>query len=246
MTLLLRFFFLWSATLVFSLSFALGDTPTRIALVYSGPGACAEGCAEAAADVARRAGLEPHLIRAEEVRPELLRQAALWIQPGGDAIEVARLLSPQQKQWLRDFVNAGGGYIGFCAGAFLADAKVDNENTVEGLGFIPGTTRDRRTDGKALMLALDWRGKPRHVYFEGGAYFEFPNNAPVNVIATYEDGKPATIAVRYGRGRVVVTGPHPEAPDSWKEAAGLEDPDGPDFDLADDMLRSALASRTAD
>ncbi|MBI3556460.1 MAG: hypothetical protein HY074_09375, partial [Deltaproteobacteria bacterium] len=156
-----------------------------------------------------------------------------------------KLMTAQQKQWLRDFVHAGGGYLGFCAGAFLADAKVDNENTIEGLGFIPGTTRDRRDDAKAVMVMLDWRGKQRHVYFEGGGYFEFPASSPVNVIATYEDGKAATIAVRYGHGHVVVTGPHPEAPDSWKEAAGLEDPDGSDFDLADDMLRSVLAFRSA-
>ena len=230
--LLLCFFVLLPA------SFA--DTSARVALVYSGPGACAEGCAEAAADVARRAGLEVHLVKAEDIKPELLKLASVWIQPGGDAIEVANLMSPEQKQLLRDFVHAGGGYLGFCAGAFLADAKVDNANTVEGLGFLPGTTRDLQKVAKPAMVTVDWRGKMRHLYFEGGAYFEFPRDAPVNIIATYEDGKPATIEVHYGLGHVLVTGPHPEAPDSWKHAAGLEDADGQDFDLAEDMLRSVL------
>jgi hypothetical protein len=41
-------------------------------------------------------------------------------------------------------------------------------------------------------------------------------------------------------GRVAVTRHHPEAPQSWYDAYHLSDPDGPDGDLAQDLIDSVM------
>src|SRR4051812_38200163 len=79
-----------------------------LALVYAGPGVCKDGCAEAAAAVPHRAGYRIKYVGPADVRPEVLREAAVWVQPGGDAIEVAKTLTDQQVKWLRTFVERGG------------------------------------------------------------------------------------------------------------------------------------------
>ncbi|MBI3542158.1 MAG: hypothetical protein HY075_02640 [Deltaproteobacteria bacterium] len=210
-----------------------------LALVYAGPGVCKDGCAEAAAVVPHRAGFRIRYVTPADVRPEVLREAAVWVQPGGDAIEVARTLSDQQKQWLRTFVEKGGGYLGFCAGAFLADSFVDDASQVRGLGLIPGTSHDYKTPGKAEVLPVDWHGTKRWLYFEEGGWFELAKESAARVLGRYATGEPAAIATRFGAGGVVIAGPHPEATPEWLEEHGLTDPDGSDLDLADEMFALA-------
>lgn len=40
----------------------------------------------------------------------------------------------------------------------------------------------------------------------------------------------------YGNGKVFITGLHPEAPQSWRTYYGINDSDGLDFDLVDEMI----------
>jgi glutamine amidotransferase-like uncharacterized protein len=218
----------------------------NIALVYRGPGSCDEKCSASAAEVARRYGLTVKYVYPSQIIPEVFEEAVVWVQPGGDALELAAKISPHQMDLIRRFVADGGAYVGFCAGAFYSDRKVDNADTIDGLGLIPGTTVDYRPDAPPALLKLNWRGEIRRVYFEGGATFRFASTDPVSVIARYDDGLPATISVNYGRGTVVVTGAHPEAPEQWKKLYELKDPDGPDLDLAQDMFAVALQTGARD
>jgi glutamine amidotransferase-like uncharacterized protein len=175
--------------------------------------------------------------------PAALHAADVWVQPGGDAIELAKAISTRLKDELRRFVNAGGGYLGFCAGMFFADTWVDDNDTVPGLGLLPGTTRDYKTPEKATVLPVNWLGKIRYVFFEEGGYLELRPDAQAEVLARFSNGQVAAAVTRFGKGRVVVSGPHPEAPESWLHEHGLVDPDGPDFDLANNMFLRALPPR---
>ena len=84
-----------------------------IALVYRGPGVCLENCSEAAAAVAHRAGFRVKYVRPEDISEALLARGSVWIQPGGDAIVVAKQITREQKLLLRQFVAKGGAYLGF-------------------------------------------------------------------------------------------------------------------------------------
>ncbi len=219
-----------------------GSARDGVVLVYSGPGA---GSAPASAEIAASMGFKIRYVTPADIKPALFKNAKVWMQPGGDAIEAAQALGAKGLKAIREFVKNGGGYVGFCAGAFLADKTVDNPETIAGLGIIPIGTYDYPLDnnhGHGDMTWIDWGGKRRHVFFNGGGSFYVNKEHPeVHVLASFAaDGAPATIEVMFGKGHVVVSGAHPEASAAWKSKAGVIDQDGPDFDLAVDMVERSL------
>ncbi|MES2964413.1 MAG: BPL-N domain-containing protein [Bdellovibrionota bacterium] len=205
------------------------------ALVYKGPGSCEEHCSESSADVAKLAGFEPVYVGPKDVDPAIFKNAAVWIQPGGVSSTVALNMDPVLKDNLREFIANGGGYVGFCAGGFFSTAMVGSTKN-KGLGIMPGRSTLVKTTEQALMVDVTWAGLTRHLYFEGGPYFTFEKEDAVEITATYADGTVASARAAFGKGRVYVTGPHPEAPQYWRDYFKLEDRDGLDPDLARDMV----------
>jgi glutamine amidotransferase-like uncharacterized protein len=227
---------------VLSLCAVIQHTQAESVLVYHGPGSCREGCARAAAQVAWDLGEKVKFVGPERIAPKVFQNVRVWIQPGGDAIEVATALDSHQKKMIRDFVFKGGSYLGFCAGAFFADTKVDDALTIDGLALLPGTTYDLLPGQLAgVLLPIAWEGKNRAIYFEQGSGFRLNPINQVDITATYPDATPAVISFKYGKGLVIVSGVHPEAPLAWKEKVGLRDPDGEDMDLARELLGRALS-----
>jgi glutamine amidotransferase-like uncharacterized protein len=116
---------------------------------------------------------------------------------------------------------------------------------VEGLGIIPVVSFDEdidSNDGMGTMTWITWHNQLRHLFFNGGAGFAVEKNNPkVNVLARFNiDGSASTIQSRFGRGNVVVSGAHPEATANWKNEGDLQDLDGSDVDLAQDMVLRAI------
>jgi glutamine amidotransferase-like uncharacterized protein len=214
----------------------------KTALVYNGKGACREGCAAAAARVFKQMGMKIVFVSEKTLTPELLKSAALYVQPGGNAIDVAQTYRLQQLDWIRNAIADGLGYVGFCAGSFLTDHTVDDDDTVLGLGILPGASHDFIKDSVARVLPVRWKGVDRSIYFQGGAYFTVNSPKDVEELARYSDGKLAALQFRFGKGKVSITGLHPEAPAGWlvvDNHVSLKDPDGRDYDLAVAMGRWA-------
>ncbi len=209
-----------------------------MALVYAGPGVCKEGCERAAAEIAKHAGYRVRYFVPGKIGIDELATAKIWIQPGGNAIEVATAVGPEIINHLRSFVFNGGGYLGFCAGAFLADHWVDDNHTVAGLDILNAETEDYVKNPNPIIVFINWLGKARFLYYQEGPYFIVRDPANAKVVASYEDGKPAVVYSQYGRGHVAVSGPHPEAPEKWRKIDALADADGLDIDLALEMISS--------
>jgi glutamine amidotransferase-like uncharacterized protein len=70
-------------------------------------------------------------INARQIRDGKLQDFDLVIFPGGNSKEQSKDLGTKGKIAVRDFVQNGGGYLGICAGGFLATV-----NDVYGLGLI--------------------------------------------------------------------------------------------------------------
>lgn len=217
-----------------------------LALVYQGPGGCTRWkCNEAAAAAAYARGFDIRFVTPAHLTPEVFVGASIWIQPGGNAITVAQKIGKQGLALIRKFVKNGGAYVGFCAGAFLADSTVDNGETVRGLGILPVATADVPVDSgdAGIPMVINWLGKKRTLFFNGGGYFKTKGRdrtPDYTVLAWYPDGTAATLETAYGKGGVVVTGAHPEAFTSWKDDAHFKDPDGSDRFLAEDMIMRAM------
>jgi Biotin-protein ligase, N terminal len=244
-----------------SISFASAQTPQTpvapksaakrktVALVYDGPGACEEGCAQAAADSATAAGFQPIMVKPDALSDastdadvaHLFENAAVWVQPGGYARNAYEAMSPKLRDSLKKYIANGGGYVGFCAGAFITTNEVGTTGS-PGLGIFPGKTAPLGAEPGApgynfSIEKLKWGNKDRNVYYEGGPYM-YDLDSSVEVVATYNDGKTVAAArTHYGNGRVFISGPHPEAPAWWSNGTGIQDSDGSDIDLAVEMIR---------
>lgn len=190
------------------------------------------GCAEAAARMLRDSPYHFRITYAGpgygSVRDALARRPALYVQPGGgDDLGRAWKEIAGDAPAIKAYVRGGGRYLGLCMGAFLAGIVDGDQGT--GLRLLPGDALPytglngaRVTDdGKDTATEVDWGSFGRRVvFFQGGPYFRIDDPAGVTVVARYEmngGGPPPAAALTspYGRGRVGVSGPHPEAPAGW-------------------------------
>jgi hypothetical protein len=224
-----------------------------LALIYKGLGSCSAdqgdagingyGCSEASADVATAAGFQYQFIGPNDLDNNstpaqvaaIFQNAKVWIQPGGYANVAAYTMSDRLQTEIVNFVSKGGGYVGFCAGAFMA---TDTFGIFSGSTALYGYSAIR-ADLTYTFESVKWNGVNRSIYFEGGPYF-YGYDQTAEVIATYNDsGDTAAVRSTYGSGRVFLTGPHVEAPAIWSQENGIQDPDGSDIDLGVQMLKWA-------
>jgi len=62
-------------------------------------------------------------------------------------------------------------------------------------------------------------------------------------VARYDNGKPAISQTWFHNGFITISGPHPEAPQGWRNTAG-QDPDGLDYDIMKSLIEATMARRT--
>lgn len=173
-----------------------------------------------------------HQLTAEDIRSGALAELDLLVHPGGSGSKQARQLGEEGRERVRQFVNSGGGYIGICAGAYLAsadyswslnllDAKVlDRKHWARGMG----TVDIRLTDTGSHLFE---NKTPRLQIFYGQGPLLAPADNPdipdYEPLAVYKSEiakngapkgvMPGTTAIargRFGQGQVFCFSPHPE------------------------------------
>jgi len=222
------------------------EAKERYALIYSGPSA-GDGCPEAVAAVAKQAGLPVRYVEDLDEISDLLGRAAVLIIGGttGDLEEFRRSFTPQTERAVKSYVRDGGRYWGICGGAYVAATQFGgNEGPVKALKLIPAVARDH-SDGEAKLESVRWRGKKCDLYLQGSPKFVITDReAAVEIIARFEDDSIAALQCAYGKGKVAVCGPHPEAKESWLTHDGLETKGWqPTRPLAVEMLKGLLSDR---
>lgn len=177
-------------------------------------------------------------LTAEQIRSGGLAGLDILMSPGGSGGEQGRNLDEPGREKIRAFVREGGGYVGICAGAYLAsahyawslnilDAKVvDTKHWNRGKGTVD---IELTPAGRELLHAPQARlpihyaqgplmapgNKPEIEDYEELATFKTEiakNGAPEGVMI----GTTAIARGRFGQGRVICFSPHPEM------TAGLE------------------------
>lgn len=217
------------------LAFLLLLSPRAVAsyaLIYAGQGVCEEGCATTFQYILQKTDLRPVLVFNDSTNYDIFKDAKVWIQPGGYSVEEITYMPTSLYNKVINFVSNGGGYVGFCAGAFSATQYIGTTGVL-GFGIFPGSTQ---LYGKGIdMLEINWGGKKRFIYWEGGPFlYNLP--ATAEPIAYYPTGQIAAARSTFGKGRVFITGVHPEAPPYWRQDPYLPDPDGLDYDLVLEMI----------
>jgi putative intracellular protease/amidase len=171
-------------------------------------------------------------VKAEDIRGGKLTNFDVVLFPGGSGSKEGAALEEAGRKEVKAFVERGGGFLGICAGAYLAsadydwslhilDAKViDRAHWARGTGDVEVSLTD---SGRKLLAAkseretiLYWQGpllapanKPDIPDYETLGTFATEiakNGAPKGVM-------PGTTAIArgsFGSGRVFCFSPHPE------------------------------------
>ena len=210
--------------------------PIRVAL-YDAEGSTGKGVPRVKELLGKEQDVELVIFKPEEIRAGKLAGFHVVMFTGGSGSKQAEAIGEEGRAKVKEFVEAGGGYIGICAGAYLAcsgfswgvkvlDAKTASPKWRRG----EGTVRIELTErGREVFGAPTGQFDVRYVNgpilapanvaslpdFEPLAFFRTElakNDTPVGLMVN----SPAIVAGTCGKGRVLVSSPHPE------QTAGLE------------------------
>ena len=202
---------------------------TRIAL-YVGPGT-RKGLHHLAASLEQLPQTEVVPVGPEEINAGVLGDFQLVLFPGGSGTKQGEALGGTNRHELRRFVRRGGGYVGICAGAYLAttdypwslgiiDAKPNTHQWNRGRGVveIELTDEGRRILGAdGLRYQVRYHNGPILVPAHDPALDEFQTLARFTTEIAEGSARrgvmidsPAIICGNFGKGRVVLFSPHPD------------------------------------
>ncbi len=210
------------------------ERPLRVAL-YEGPGSGDGGVEAVSARVAMIPGSVVIRLKPEEIATTNLTPFNFVVFSGGSGSAQAKAIGEKGLQNVRTYVH-NGGYLGICAGAYLATAGYPWS-----LGILNAKTIQPWQRGAAfLKLELTDEGRNKFgdvkdnflVRYHNGPVIEpanKPDLPPYEVEAWFRteavrDGDPKGVMVNspavvsgiYGKGRVLTISPHPE------DSRGLE------------------------
>ncbi len=161
----------------------------------------------------------------------------LIIVPGGNSITIGENLSGDTASMMRGAVeDYGVHYLGVCAGAFFGGASIYN-----GLDLTGGVSFN--------FYADEYKGihvEPVEVSLPGNSSLDvYWQDGPQlsgwgAVVAEFPDGTPAIVEGQSGKGFVIFTGIHPEAPASWRGAMLFTTPLSVDLAYAGTVVQAAL------
>lgn len=141
-----------------------------------------------------------------------LLASRLLVVPGGNFEQIGTGLAPRTTAQLRNAIGGGLGYLGICAGAFFAGASPYNGlNLTSGVRFPFYGLEDRGIRKAAVAITIA-AGPTLDHYWEDGPQLDGWGE----VVARYPNGAPAVVQGTFGQGSVILSGIHPEAPESWR------------------------------
>ena len=212
-------------------------------LIYHGPGVSRSGYQQIVFSLRQEKlpkDCEIASIGSEEIRlGEWKSRAQLLIFPGGRDVPYHEALRGVANSQIRSFVQQGGAYLGICAGAYYGSKRIEFEKgfpleviAERELAFFEGKAQGaalgrgefcyRSERGAQIASLKGSEGEVFAAYYNGGCAFLEPQLFPaVRVIASYETGDAAVIACSVGKGKVVLSGVHPEYTGNWKQKIPL-------------------------
>lgn len=172
------------------------------------------------------AGFRCTVLRPADVQAGALAEQDVAVFMGGSGSTQGKALGDAGKQAVKDFVRDGGGYVGVCAGAYLA---LQGEDEFHKLRLVAGRnlTGDFWQRGIAgLEVRAEGRPPFKLFYANGPIFTPVPTEglAPYQGLADYVGeifnvskgtgpnempGTPAIVASAYGKGRVLLFSPNP-------------------------------------
>ena len=219
--------------------------PVRVA-VYSDRGARGGGAFNWLVLASSVKNFQARAIDGEMVKAGALNDTDLLIMPGGYAIHEAETLGTNGMAAVKSFIARGGAFVGTCAGCYLLMQNNPNGRSYR-MGIVPYQDVENEQHGRSnleidfLPAAANYGFRPgrREVLYSHGPILVPGTAVPegkYEVVANYYgdfavegpkplppmSGKATMVAGTYGKGRVFVSGVHPESsPSSWDLACKM-------------------------
>ena len=203
----------------------------RVAL-FADKGVTIESLPEVLRCLPETEGFVATKISADEIRNRALDQCAVLICPGGSGSGESKTLGKEGRDRIREFVTNGGGFIGICAGAYLASIEYPwslgllNAHVVDDAHWARGQGNVQLKISPVGQASFGVKKESCTIHFENGPLLgpgEKDDMSDYEVLAAFdseiaENGAPAgvmkgTAAIArgtFGKGRVVCFSPHPE------------------------------------
>lgn len=203
--------------------------PIRVAL-YDDAGAAGKGVPKVSEILGDATAFKVTIFKAPDVATAL-KDADVVIFTGGSGGKQGNALGEAGRTEVQRFVRAGGGYVGICAGAYLAcskfswglgllDAQTVSNKWRRGVGdvqieftapgqSVTGLPPERRTVKYANGPIIKPAGRSDLKPYEPLAIFRTElaeNDSPVGAMID----TPALARGQFGEGRVFISSPHPE------------------------------------
>lgn len=204
--------------------------PLKIA-IYDGPGSGETGIVNVTRRAEQLRGAKVTALKPDEVGTRDLAEFDVIIFSGGSGSAQARAIGDNGRKNVRQFVERGGGYLGICAGAYLACAGFD-----WGLGILNAKTVSQKWQRGRGMVQIELAEPGRALWgpVAGKFTIRYANGPiikplgreelpPYQVAAVFrteisEHGtpkgvmidSPAAVFSTFGQGRVLTISPHSE------------------------------------
>lgn len=186
-------------------------------------------------------------VGAADIRDGVLDRFDVVVFPGGSGGKQAAALGEVGRECVLNFIREGGGYVGICAGAYLATCRIDTYlKAVRAYHHQPwnkgrGQVAIELTDLGRELLGGD-AGPLEVRYGNGPVFMHEDGSVPDLDLPEYQilahftrgvekdgqrqtvmEGTPAIVSAPFGSGRLLLISPHPESsPDlAWLVARSL-------------------------
>ena len=221
----------------------MSPNPVRT-LFYGADGAGGNGIFRVARLFAASTNYVVRFVEGKDIRDGALKNADLYIVPGGDSVSQSANLGPVGNTNLVNWIRNGGLYHGTCAGAYLVSQNRPQAKRRSFLELTPfRAQRCPYRGGNSLVgirytpageKALGRRGR-EEMFYHGGPIL-LPGNpvadSDYEVLANFDSQNvyvyntntvpamaegAAIVAGRVGKGKVLGMSPHPEADDGTED-----------------------------
>ena len=199
--------------------------------VFSGSGSPQSSVDVVVKAVGHIEGAKATVLKGTEIGTTDLKAFDVIAFPGGSGSGQSKTLGEAGLKNVREFVREGGGYVGICAGAYLACS-----NFSWGLGILDAGTVSRKwrrgqgiieleqtEAGPAILGKTEGRFKVRYnngPIIKPAGRADLPDYQALTLFRTEmaENGTPVGVMVNspaqaigtFGKGRVFISSPHPE------------------------------------
>jgi glutamine amidotransferase-like uncharacterized protein len=219
---------------------AYSTTSTAPVLIFNGTGTISNAVS-AIENVVHAAGLAYKTINSSQLNSTsqaTLAKYRLFIVPGGNSITIGKYLTNQAVSNVRNAVAQNGmNYLGMCAGAFFGSYSSYNRalNLTSGKWFKFFADYYKGIHKESVLISFPARSK-LDIYWQNG-----PTVAGWGkVVGKYPNGTAAIAEGYWGKGFVILSGVHPEAPSSWRYGMSFSTPVDVDLSYAQTLVRAAI------